>query len=113
MNETELIRMKQQLLQLQEELLGMTEATKELLRPVALDQTSVGRLSRMDAMQSQAMAQESKRRREIQLSRIKAALERLEDGEYGYCAVCEEEIAPRRLEIDPATPFCLKCAEKM
>ena len=113
MDDKQVAKFKNLLLKLQEELLGAAESSKDLSRPVDLDQTSIGRLSRMDAMQSQAMALESKRRREIQLSRIKAALERINDGEYGYCASCEEDINIRRLEVDPAAPFCVACAEKM
>ena len=45
-----------------------------------------------------------------QLARIAGALERLEQGEYGYCVNCSEPIAPKRLELDPATPLCVNCA---
>ena len=113
MNDLDLKKFKRLVLQQQQELIEMTQKTHKSTQPVDLDQSSVGRLSRMDAMQSQAMAQESKRRREIQLARIRAALERIEEGEYGYCAVCEEEIDRRRLEVDPTNPFCVSCASKM
>ena len=46
-------------------------------RPVELDQTKVGRLSRMDAMQSQAMAKETQRRRKNDITRIDAAIKRI------------------------------------
>ena len=97
-------------MQEQQELLRLAKYEKDATRPVDLDQSSVGRLSRMDAMQSQAMAQENARRRKVQLVRIEAALERIEVEEYGYCAVCDKEINMRRLEVDPATPFCVFCA---
>ena len=48
-------------------------------RPVELDQTKVGRLSRMDAMQSQAMAKETQRRRNADITRIDAAIKRIKD----------------------------------
>lgn len=76
---------------------------------VALDQTSVGRLSRMDALQRQAMAQATARRRAAERARVEAALRRLDEGEYGFCAVCGDEIAPARLEADPAAPLCAAC----
>lgn len=110
MNEQDLQSFKKQLLEQQEELIALARESEEATRPVNLDQSSVGRLSRMDAMQSQAMAQENKRRRSVQLARIGAALERMEEGEYGYCSACDEEIDRRRLEVDPATPFCVACA---
>lgn len=113
MSEIDIGKLKELLLQQREKLLEQKEMSQESTRTVELDQSSVGRLSRMDAMQSQAMALEGKRRREIQLTRIEAALERIEEGEYGYCAMCDEEIAARRLEVDPANPFCVNCAEKI
>ena len=78
--------------------------------PVALDQTQQGRLSRMDAMQQQAMAAETQRRRQREIKLIEAALARLAAGEYGYCVTCGEEIEAERLALDAATPFCIKDA---
>ncbi|MEM9031568.1 MAG: TraR/DksA family transcriptional regulator, partial [Pseudomonadota bacterium] len=74
---------------------------------VTLDQQSVGRLSRMDALQRQAMAQAASRRFEAEKRRIVAALARLDGGEYGYCTECGEEIASARLEVDPCVPSCV------
>lgn len=79
---------------------------------VELDQTSVGRLSRMDAMQMQAMAKAEQARAQAQLRRIAAALKRIDNGEYGDCLHCGEPIAIARLEVDPAAPLCIDCAEK-
>lgn len=77
---------------------------------VMLDQQSVGRLSRMDALQRQAMAEATQRRREGRRRRIAAALQRIADGEFGYCRDCGEDIARARLETDPALPSCVSCA---
>ncbi len=78
---------------------------------VELDQQRVGRLSRMDALQGQAMALAAKRRRQLELRRIAAALQRLEEDAYGYCVRCGDEIGCRRLELDPTVPTCIRCAE--
>jgi len=75
-----------------------------------LDQQRVGRLSRMDAMQQQAMAVALGRRRDIQLKRIQGAYTRLDEGTYGQCAKCGETIPEERLDIDPTAFFCVKCA---
>jgi len=77
---------------------------------VELDQASVGRLSRMDAMQGQAMAIASQQRSENQLRLIEAALARIAAGDYGICLRCEEDINPRRLALDPTLPLCIACA---
>jgi DnaK suppressor protein len=79
--------------------------------PVELDQQCVGRVSRMDAIQVQAMALATERRRKAELARVKAALDRLDTDEFGYCDVCGEEIAPARLEHNPAVITCITCAE--
>jgi DnaK suppressor protein len=79
--------------------------------PVELDQVSVGRLSRMDAMQQQAMAQAAERARRRDLVRIEMAERRIAEGEYGYCTQCGEEIAEKRLEIDPMAERCINCAQ--
>ena len=78
--------------------------------PVELDQTSVGRVSRIDAIQGREMALASERRRKSELSKIDAALRRLDAGEYGYCVKCGEEIGDKRLALDPAAAACVKCA---
>lgn len=78
--------------------------------PVTLQQDSVGRLSRMDAMQAQAMAMATQRRRDTERARIAAALERLDEGEWGWCLSCGEEIAPARLANDPSVGTCVRCA---
>ena len=78
--------------------------------PVALDQDSVGRLSRIDAMQVQAMALAQARRRHSKRLAIEAALQRVDTGEFGYCFKCGEAIALARLDHDPALTTCINCA---
>jgi RNA polymerase-binding transcription factor len=79
-------------------------------RTVTLDQQSIGRLSRMDAMQQQAMAKATQARRNQMKQRIRAALIRLDEGEFGYCLICGEDIAPKRLDLDPTALTCVACA---
>ena len=92
------------------ELLDLSAAAADERRPVELDQQSVGRLSRMDAMQVQAMAQAVEGRRRERLQRIAAALRRLEDSDFGYCAECGEDIPAKRLAVDPTITRCVDCA---
>jgi RNA polymerase-binding transcription factor len=79
--------------------------------PVQLDQQNAGRLTRMDAMQRQAMASETQRRRRLRRQRLEQALKRIDEGEFGYCAECGDAIPGRRLDIDPTFHLCVKCAE--
>ncbi|MDO6522234.1 TraR/DksA C4-type zinc finger protein [Shimia thalassica] len=77
---------------------------------VTLDQQAVGRLSRMDALQSQAMAKAQQTRRDLQLKGLHKALQRLADGDFGYCDDCGEDIARKRLDFDPSVTRCINCA---
>ena len=96
----------------QESLMNVLESGKNAAGTVKLDQTSVGRLSRMDALQSQAMLKEASRRREQSLRDISKALARIESGDYGYCEECGEEIAEKRLQINPTAIYCIECSSK-
>ncbi|MCG6976784.1 MAG: TraR/DksA family transcriptional regulator [Acidiferrobacterales bacterium] len=80
---------------------------------VELDQSRVGRVSRVDAMQAQAMSVAAAGRREQEIARIDAALARMDEGEYGYCLKCGREIVSARLQIDPAASHCVDCAASL
>lgn len=77
---------------------------------VTLDQQSVGRLSRMDALQSQAMAKGLQARRDAERVGLRAALDRLDEDEFGFCEDCGEDIAAKRLELNPTVTRCISCA---
>ena len=100
----------EKLLELRAELEAVAATGEESAAVVELDQSKVGRLSRMDAMQAQAMAQASSQRREQMLRSITAALGRLERDEYGDCQSCDVPINPKRLEFDPTATLCIDCA---
>lgn len=93
------------------ELAELEKLGRDATKPVELDQTAVGRLSRVDAMQLQAMAKATERRRHDERLRVEAALRRIETGDYGYCVRCDEPIAEKRLNLDPAVPTCIRCAQ--
>lgn len=92
------------------ELEDLRGASAESRRTVTLDQQSVGRLSRMDAIQGQEMAQAAERRRTARANQIKTALLRIEEGEFGVCVECGEYIAEGRLRVDPTVATCVDCA---
>jgi len=103
---------KSLLLKMKAALMEEEETGKEAAQVVELDQTSVGRVSRMDAIQGQAMAIAANQRRQIELQKISVALKRINQEGYGYCLECDEEIAELRLKLDPATLLCINCASK-
>ena len=94
----------------------LTELSADLARgasgteTVALDQQSIGRLSRQDALLNQAMSQAQQARRGSEIKGLQAALHRLDEGEYGYCEDCGEAIAQGRLALNLTATRCISCA---
>lgn len=111
MSDPEQILSRARLLALREELLQSRRDSAEDVKPVVLDQTTVGRVSRVDALQIQHMALATARRREQRLSLVEAALKRIETGDYSFCVDCDEAIDERRLTVDPTAPRCIRCAQ--
>ncbi len=112
MSEIDYGNARRRLLRLREELAAVAASNNESSQVVELDQSRVGRLSRMDAMQVQAMAQASGQRRAETLRKIDIALNRIDNNVYGICRACDEEINEKRLEFDPTAMLCIDCAEK-
>ncbi len=112
MTEQTLKQAKNRLLALRAKLEENDDFADDSAKPVELDQCVIGRLSRMDALQQQAMSLEQNRRRKEQIRCINAALNRIENDDYGWCQDCGEEINQKRLEIDPAAAYCIRCADK-
>ena len=103
---------KTRLVERQQQIWKVSSDSVDDRQPVELDQTNSGRLTRASALQSQALAQETDRRRQAELKRIDSALARLDDGDFGFCVICGEEIGLERLNMDPAVPTCIDCAPK-
>jgi DnaK suppressor protein len=108
--EPDVQHLERTLLDKRDELLDITHISIDSSSIVTLDQSRVGRLSRMDAMQAQALSVAADGRRKLELERIRCALDRIDEGDYGYCEQCGEGIARARLEIDPAAEYCINCA---
>ena len=93
-----------------EEQLGINQ---ESSGTVTLDQSRVGRLSRVDALQQQQMAISTRHHNKERLRLVHRALADLSAGEYGYCAKCDEEIAYQRLLAKPESKFCITCQQSI
>ena len=109
MNAARIEHFRERLQNLAEEINVDLAANRDDADIVELD-TSIGRLSRMDAMQNQQMALELRRRRENQLLRIKNAFKRMDRGEYGRCSKCKRAITEERLEVFPDAMMCILCS---
>lgn len=88
------------------------EGIADAVQAVELDQNRQGRLSRMDALQGQAMAQAGVVRQQQNLALVQAALARLESNQFGRCLECDEWITQARIEFDPSVSYCISCAAK-
>ena len=104
--------MRKRLLKMRDQLDAAAQTAEGSAGIVELDQSKVGRLSRMDALQAQAMAQASGVRRDALRQRIDAALKRIDEDEYGFCLTCGGRIDPKRLDVDPTVLSCIDCASR-
>jgi len=92
-----------------EELETSLAQENEETKPVAPD-VSIGRLSRLDSMQSQQMALELQRRQQAELNRLRDTLKRIDQPDYGICPLCRQAIAFERLEAMPDASLCVSCS---
>ena len=83
--------------------------TEESAQAVAPDK-SLGRLSRMEAMQDQQLILEARRRKKLQKVEVLSALQRIENGQFGSCIFCGKPIAPERLAFAPEANTCVSCS---
>ena len=109
---SQLKKLESLLLQSEADLQEQLKISKAATDVVTLDQTAVGRISRMDAMQQQSMAVSTRGKASAKLNRVKAALRAIANDEYGYCRQCDESIAFKRLLAQPEASYCLSCQEQ-
>ena len=116
LTEKQLRSFRRSLTELREELLMLLEISAEAGDTVELDQTKVGRLSRMDAMQQQEMSNACRTGYQKRLNDVQHALLNMEQNdsglcEYGWCEHCGDAIDIRRLDVKPESRFCVGCQE--
>lgn len=109
LNQQQIDELHDQLVARRRELETQLSSADEATRPVALDQQSVGRVSRIDAIQQQQMAIASQQQATRLSKHIELALQRIDSGEFGYCQQCDEPIAFARLQAQPFASLCLDC----
>ncbi len=111
-SDSQVQKLESLLLQSEADLQEQLKISKAATDVVTLDQTTVGRISRMDAMQQQSMAVSTRGKTSAKLNRVKAALRGIANDEYGYCRHCDESIAFKRLLAQPEASYCLSCQEQ-
>jgi DnaK suppressor protein len=82
---------------------------RDSAKTVELDQSLAGRVSRIDAIQQQKMAQAAEQRNRLRLLSLKAVLNKIDTEDFGLCEECAEPISIERLKIKPESLYCLSC----
>ena len=109
LSNSQISELSEQLKTMQAELQLQLNQSVQDTQPVTLDQQSVGRVSRIDAIQQQQMAVANHEQTVVLLKQVLAALRRIDVDEYGFCLYCGEPIDFARLQVQPFAPNCLVC----
>jgi DnaK suppressor protein len=110
---SELTTLQSDLQSLLDELIIQYELGKSATDTVVLDQSKVGRISRMDAMQQQKMAESNMQHTVQRIKNVKLALNKFEEGAYSFCDECGNSIAFERLKIQPEAALCIECQSEL
>lgn len=113
LNPQDLEKFQRKLTELRDALQQQFELGRSGADKVVLDQTKIGRLSRIDALQQQQIAASSQQSVTRHLRMVHKALAKIQSGDYGYCDECGEVIDKARLEVRPEAPYCLDCQSGM
>lgn len=109
LTEVQISSLGQQLEAQLEALQNQLRLSDDSTKPVTLDQQSVGRVSRIDAIQQQQMASANREQSMTLMRQVDAALKRIASGDYGLCLMCDEPIALARLQTQPHAANCISC----
>lgn len=86
------------------------ERLHEQIKPIEVNDGSIGRVTRMDAIQQKSMLEANLRSAEELLSNLERALDNLDKPFFGICAKCQRQIPLERILVIPETRFCVNCA---
>lgn len=109
MDEKEKKELKKIVLKTKDDILHEIEELEIKTAPIAPD-CSLGRLTRLDAMQEKSLNQSVLEKAKIRLKKIDFVLTKIDSEDYGLCSICEEEIPYGRLCIVPESTICVNCA---
>ena len=87
------------------------ERLEEATRPIS-PENSIGRVSRMDAINNKGVSEAALRSARRKLSSLQLALSKVESPEFGFCSRCKQPIPPARLMYMPESTRCVRCADR-
>lgn len=87
------------------------ESFKDMVKPIS-PENSLGRISRMDAINNKGVAEAAMRNKQKKLTQMKIALDKIDDDDFGKCSNCTHPIKPARLIYMPESTLCVGCASR-
>ena len=112
MDEEQLKEIRTRLLQMREEVLAESQRAYAASQDLGKDGVpDIGDMSSNSYNQEVLMNLSEAQRSRVR--DIDAALERMDQGVYGFCARCEEEIPLRRMEVRPFSRYCVDCKSEV
>jgi len=98
-------KIKAELLSLNKNILEL----QKLCEPIA-PECALGDLTRFELINDQEVSKKSLIQAQVRSKKLQYALSKIEEGDFGLCSECEEEIAYARLLLVPESRLCIKCA---
>jgi DnaK suppressor protein len=83
---------------------------EDLSQPVS-PENSIGRVSRMDAIQNKSVVEAALREAQRKLSGLEGALANIDNPDFGLCKRCKKPIPVKRLLLMPQSGYCVNCAQ--
>lgn len=99
-------RILEELKKTEEAILDYKESTK----PIS-PENSIGRVSRMDAINNKSVVEAALRKAEEKLNKLKLVLNKVDDADFGICIRCGEPIPIGRVLLMPQSRNCVRCAQ--
>jgi len=87
------------------------ESFKDMVKPIT-PENSLGRISRMDAINNKSLAEAALRTKKKKLAQMKIALGKIDDQQFGLCDNCKQPIQQARLIFMPESTKCVRCAAR-
>jgi DnaK suppressor protein len=87
------------------------ESFKDMIKPIS-PENSLGRISRMDAINNKSVAEAAMRNKQKKLTQMKIALDKIDDESFGQCSQCKHAIQSARLIYMPESSLCVRCASR-
>ena len=84
---------------------------EKMAQPIT-PENSIGRVSRMDAINNKSVVEAALRTSRSKLTKLHVALNKIEEENFGYCAMCNQPIQPMRLMFMPESTRCVRCASR-